>query len=309
MTNTLIRQLVKPFSNTGHSTRFLVTREVLVLFSTYLVYSISKNLIDATPILRAFGNAWSLVALEKQLGIAHEATIQVWASAYSMGFMTFLAYFYSVGLWIALLGSAAFLFIHNRRLYWSLRNIYIVTMISAVVVFAFYPLAPPRMLPGYGMADVAKMLGLIPEAGSRSFFGYNEFAAMPSLHIAWSSLITLAWFRLSWRWAKIGSSIFLAMMTLAVIATANHYVLDVVGGALLLVFAMWIVGLPTSLKKLMRDRDLRDLRELMRGWPQPFPESGFRVGYHRNYTPQYAAVHSAAPASGPVGDSSWRILS
>ena len=125
------------FKNTGHTSRFLATREVLVLFTTYLVYSVSKNLIDPTPILKAFSNAWSLIALENRLGLAHEATIQLWASAYSMGFMTFLAYFYSVGLWLALLGSAAFLFVYNRRMYWSLRNIYVITMISAVVIFAF----------------------------------------------------------------------------------------------------------------------------------------------------------------------------
>lgn len=300
--------LITTFRNTGHKTRFLVVREVLLLFSTYLVYSISKNIIDSTPILKAFGNAWSLIELEKRLGLAHESTIQIWASVYSMGFMTFLAYLYSVGLWVALLGSAAFLFYYNRRLYWTLRNVYMVTMLSAVVVFAFYPLAPPRLLPGYGMADVATMLGLIPESGSRSFFGYNEFAAMPSLHIAWSSLITLAWFRLGWGWGKVISSVYLILMTIAVIATANHYVLDVVAGVLLLVFALWLVGVPKSLKRLLEDRDIRDLREMVRHWPQPFPETGFRIGYHRKYTPKSIPVHPGSYAQNPYGDSPWGIF-
>lgn len=301
--------IANTFRNTGHTARFLASREVLLLFSTYLIYSISKNLIDSTPILRAFGNAWSLISLEKQLGLAHEATIQVWTSAYSMGFMTFLAYFYAVGLWVALLGSAAFLFIYNRRVYWSLRTVYIITMISAVVIFAIYPLAPPRLLPGYGMADVAKMLGLIPEAGSRSFFGYNEFAAMPSLHIAWSSLITLAWFKVGWRWGKIISVIYLFLMTLAVIATGNHYVLDVVAGVLLFLFAAWLIGVPASLKKMLEDRDLRDLRELVWHWSYPFPEGGFRVGYDRKYMPQGSPARTNVSAVGSFADSSLHRLS
>ena len=298
------KSLLRYFKNTGHTTRFLATREVLLLFSTYLVYSVSKNIIDSTPILKAFSNAWALVRLEKQLGIAHEATIQVWASVYSTGFLHILTYFYAIGLWLALLGSAAFLFIHNRRLYWSMRNMYLITMAIAVITFAVYPLAPPRLLPGYGMADVTTMLGLLPKEGSRSFFGYNEFAAMPSLHIAWSALIFLAWYRIGWKWGKVISGTYFALMTLAVIATANHYVLDVIAGLALIVVAMWIVGLPTSLKKLLENRDLNDLRDIAISWPQPFPEGGYRVGYHRPVAP--APVPHSASA---FDDSSWRILS
>ncbi len=278
---------------------------MLLLFSTYLVYSISKNLIDSTPILKAFGNAWALVEFEKSLGIAHESTIQVWASLHSVVFLNFLGYFYAIGLWVALLGSAVYLFARNRRLYWPMRNIYLVTMLSAVIIFAVYPLAPPRLLPGYGMTDVASVLGLLPKEGSRSFFGYNEFAAMPSLHIAWSSLIVYAWYKLGSRLGMAISSIYLALMTLAVVATANHYILDVVAGVLLLLAAMWIVDLPASVKKMLEYRDLKDLREMMKGWPQPFPESGYRAGYHRNVNPVYATAGPTAP----VADGSWRILS
>jgi membrane-associated phospholipid phosphatase len=161
------------------------------------------------------------------------------------------------------------------------------------------------------MTDVATMLGLIPDAGSRTFFGYNEFAAMPSLHIAWSALIAVAWFKMKWKWGKILSSVYLVLMTLAVVATANHYVLDVVAGVLLLVFAAWAVGWPTRLKRLLEDRDMRDLRELgqmVRRWPHPFPETGFRMGYHRNYTPQSVLIHHAVRAQNPYGDSPWGVF-
>lgn len=255
--------------------------------------------------MKAFGNAWALIEFERKLGIAHESTIQVWASLHSTAFLHFLAYFYAIALWVALLGSAFFLFTMHRRLYWPLRNIYLVTMLTAVVVFAIYPLAPPRLLPGYGMTDVAHSLGLLPTEGSRSFFGYNEFAAMPSLHIAWSSLIALAWFKLGWKWPKVVAVVYLALMTLAVVATANHYILDVVAGVLLLLFAIWIVGLPRSVRKMLADRDLRDLRDIMQSWPKPFPESGFLGGYHRNYEPMRIPVSSGTPFS----DSSYRILS
>lgn len=305
MNTKLVSYLVHFGRNSGHSNRFLATREVLLLFSTYLIYSVSKNAIDSTPILQAFSNAWALVRFEESLGIAHESTIQVWAGLHSVGFLHFLAYFYSIALWIALLGSAAFLFIRNRRIYWPLRNMYLITMLSAVVIFAVYPLAPPRMLPGYGMTDVAQVLGLMPQEGSRSFFGFNEFAAMPSLHIAWSSLIVFAWFKVGNKLGMVLSLAYLALMTLAVVATANHYILDVVAGLLLLLFAMWLVGLPTSVKKMLEHRDLKDLRHIVKRWPQPFPESGFRMGYHRKINPVMVPVGPVIP----YRDASWRILS
>ena len=154
------------------------------------------------------------------------------------------------------------------------------------------------------MTDVAQVLGLLPSEGSRSFFGYNEFAAMPSLHIAWSSLILFAWYKLGSKWGKIISSAYVALMMLAVVATANHYILDVVAGVLLLLFAMWVVGLPASVKKMLEDRDLRDLRGKMIGWPQLYPESGFRMGYHRSINPVPVPVGMDAP----FGGTTWRLL-
>lgn len=277
--------------NNHHSTRFLAVREVLVVVGTYMVYSLSKNLIDSTPVLQAFSNAWKLVALQERLGLAQEATIQVWASNYSMGFMAFLAYLYSIGLWVALMGSAILLFAFRRDLYWRLRTVFLITMGVAVIVFALYPVAPPRMLPDYGMTDVVVMLGLNPIEHSDSIFSYNRFAAMPSLHIAWSVLITLAWFKMGWKWGRLLAVAYLGFMTLAVIATANHYIMDVIGGVLLLIFALWMTGLPRRLRVLTGDRDLREMIPALT--TAAFPETGYRDRYYQR-TPVHVPV-------GPVG--------
>jgi hypothetical protein len=293
--------LQKLFSNTGHTTRFLAVRETLLLVSSYLAYTLCKNQVDSTPVLAALGNAWDLVHVERSLGIAHEATLQTWAGAYSMGFLTFLGYFYAIGLWVALLGSAVIFFAYYRMLYWSLRNVYMITMLVAVVIFAVYPLAPPRMLPGYGMADIAGMYGLIPKEGSRSVLGFNEFAAMPSLHIAWSTLIMLAWWKIRFKWGKTLGITFLLFMTVAVVATANHYILDVFGGALLFAFALWVVGLPRGIRRLVNDYDLQ---EMMPSWPHPFLGGGLRAGYHRNTEPLHAPVAHGSS----LADSAWRMI-
>jgi hypothetical protein len=290
--------LVQLFSNRGHTTRFLAIREVLLILGTYIVYSSSKNIIDPTPVLRAFSNAWEVVDFERNLGLAHEATIQNWASNYSMGFLGFLAYLYAVGLWIALIGSAALLFSFRREIYWRVRTIFLITMGVALVVFAIYPLAPPRMLPNFGMADVVVLLGLNPVEYSDSPFSYNKYAAMPSLHIAWSILIFVAWIRVGWRWGKLIAGLYLVLMTLAVIATANHYVIDVLAGGLLLIFAFWLMNANSVFRKMVEDRDLRDI---LPHWPRLVPDGPYAPGLQ------------GAPAMPPVvfgyaRDDSFRIL-
>jgi hypothetical protein len=169
---------------------------------------------------------------------------------------------------------------------------------TAVVIFALYPLAPPRLLPEYGMTDIVVMMGLNPVEKSDSAFSYNKFAAMPSLHIAWSVLITLAWFKVGWKPAKVISSVYLGLMTLAVIATANHYVLDVFAGVLLLVFAVWVIDLPLKVRRMLEDRDFRHLKP---AWVSAFPETGYRSAYYQS-TPSAAGP---LPVGGPPESTYW----
>jgi membrane-associated phospholipid phosphatase len=234
--------------------RFLATREISLVVGCYLAYAAAKNAFDSTPVLRAFGNAWKLVNLEKALGLHVEARVQVLTARMSDVFLYAIAWFYWVGLWVGLIATAVLLFTLRRKLYFEMRTIFLVTLGTALVIFAIYPLAPPRMLPGYGVSDMVTLLGLNPMENSRSVFSYNKFAAMPSLHVTWAALIALAWARAGWKWPTIVGVIYFTLMTFAVIATANHYTLDVVGGLALLAFAVWWV--------LYRNQRPRVLREM-----------------------------------------------
>ena len=234
--------------------KFLAAREASLVVGCYLAYAAAKNAFDSTPVLKAFGNAWKLVGLEKSLGLDVEARVQVFTARASDFFLTAIAWFYWVGLWVGLIATAVVLFTLRRKLYFEMRTIFLVTLVTALAIFAIYPLAPPRMLPGYGVSDMVTMLGLNPMENSRSVFSYNKFAAMPSLHVTWAALIALAWARAGWKWPAIVGFIYFVLMTFAVVATANHYTLDVVGGLALLAFAIWWV--------LYRNQHPRVAREL-----------------------------------------------
>lgn len=215
-----------------------ITKELAIIGAAYLTFALAKNLTDPSPVLRAVSNGWGVLRLENALALNHESFIQQIIGRISLGLLIALTYFYAVGMWIGLVGTAVVLFIKNRVAYVELRRTFLLTMILGAVIFAIYPLAPPRFMPGFGMTDTVSLLGLDPAPNSNSAISYNRFAAMPSLHYAWALLVMVGAFKIGGSWAKVGGFVFQLLMFVAIIATANHYVLDALAGALLLLVAI-----------------------------------------------------------------------
>ncbi len=150
------------------------------------------------------------------------------------------------------LAFAVWVFLRRRALFSFLRNIFLVTNTFAVLLYESFPLAPPRLASGlrydghpYHFLDAVF-------GGARGLkVGFNEYAAMPSVHVAWALIVglTLAWAvrPLLLRLAALAYPI---VMILVVIITGNHYILDVLGavgvvlasGALVTLYTWWRQG-------------------------------------------------------------------
>ena len=129
-------------------------------------------------------------------------------------------------------------------LYRPLRNSLVLVNVIGFVVFWRFPVAPPRMLDGF--TDVV--------ASTHAFGSWhtgalasaaNQLAAMPSLHMAWAAWCTLA----LWRPAnapvvRVLAVAYPCLTALAVLATGNHFLLDIVGGLAVLAIAVLLVGSP-----------------------------------------------------------------
>ena len=131
-------------------------------------------------------------------------------------------------------------FITARDTYYKYRTVLLVSFGIAVVVFAIYPLAPPRMMGELGFVDTLQLLGPTQHISRNEFFSYNMYAAMPSMHFAWALLISMAWASTSYRWAKAVAIVYQTLMAMAVIITGNHYFVDVIA-AIPLVMASFYV--------------------------------------------------------------------
>jgi hypothetical protein len=107
------------------------------------------------------------------------------------------------------------------------RNALVLVNAIGLAVFWLLPVAPPRLLGGF--VDSGVVSGITTQV---SHVSPDLYAAMPSLHIGWASWVLLQVFAATAnRVARGLAGAHLAVTTIVVVATANHFVLDVAAGA------------------------------------------------------------------------------
>jgi hypothetical protein len=118
------------------------------------------------------------------------------------------------------------------------RNALIAGNVIGLVVFWLYPVAPPRMLPGYHdvTAAAVPLFSSLLEGKAA-----GQFASLPSLHVTWALWVAVAAAALTRR-PVLRAAVWLypALAVIDVLATANHYWLDVITatGVLALAYAL-----------------------------------------------------------------------
>jgi membrane-associated phospholipid phosphatase len=189
----------------------------------------------------AVHNALELIRLQQALGVAWET----WFQSLIIGSDALVAlanWVYIYGHWPVIATVAVVLFLARRDRYRLLRNAVFISGAIGFLFFAFVPLAPPRLL-SLGLVDTvaeqsAAYRALQPPALA------NQFAAMPSLHFGWNLLVGIVVFGTTRRLLVRAFAVLLpAAMAVAVVATANHFVLDVVVGAVVV-----LVGLALAVR-------------------------------------------------------------
>jgi len=201
-----------------------VVREVLLLGSMYVVYSIGR-IYAAAHSAAAFDNAHRLVGWERALGLPNEAGLQ--HAFLQVPHMAQAAnYFYA---WVHFpLTAAVLIWLSVRRpaAYKGVRSTLMALTGLALVGHTVFPLAPPRMLPDLGWVDTGIKFGQSVYGPTSDSGMANQFAAMPSLHVGWAALVaivTIMVTRSKWRWLWLAHPV----VTFAVVVlTANHYWFD-----------------------------------------------------------------------------------
>jgi hypothetical protein len=104
----------------------------------------------------------------------------------------------------------------------------------ALIGFWLFPLAPPRLMPALGIIDTVHGAQDFskPNYGTLTALT-NQYAAMPSLHFGWALWCGLVIAVIAPKWWMKALGLLHPLFTVsAIVATGNHWVLDAVGGAL-----------------------------------------------------------------------------
>ena len=176
----------------------------------------------------ALERAGSILWLERALHLPSEASVQRLVLPHP-GLVGAVDRYYA---YAHLNGTAVFLVL----LWWRRRDVYpavrVVVVLStlACLLVQIVPVAPPRLLPGAGFVDTALQRG-------ESVYGpygtgmANQLSAMPSVHVAWASIVAWYLWRYGprsgrWVWVRWFGVAHLAVTVFVVVASANHWWLD-----------------------------------------------------------------------------------
>jgi membrane-associated phospholipid phosphatase len=199
----------------------------MVLFQLY-------KMVRKTFIVRGetigFNNAEQIIDFERRLHLFFEPRLQHWIMQHEW-LIRGLNWYYAGFMW-TFYGCCVLAMILAPARYPRLRRVFLLSMLLALPWYAIYPLAPPRFMPQYGLFDTLAIYGPNYFKESGGLVAANHFAAMPSMHIGWT---TIGGFMLAAAipYRRIGAILGLthvSLMTLTVMATGNHYVADVIGG-------------------------------------------------------------------------------
>ncbi len=225
--------------------------EVVIIGVFYGVYTLIRNQFGSEigGIKQvALNNAYAVIEFERALGSFVEQSIQeAFLPGGALGaewFIRFWNVYYGTLHFAATIGVMILLYRRNPVRYGQWRTVLAATTGLALVGFTLYPLMPPRLLNDcgpfggcdgeYGFVDTLVDPGGLWSFGAESAMAEisNQYAAMPSLHVAWALWCAWAVFPvLRRRWSRVLWVAYPAFTVFAVIVTANHFWIDAVGGA------------------------------------------------------------------------------
>ncbi|MDX3538980.1 phosphatase PAP2 family protein [Streptomyces sp. MB09-01] len=257
---TVVETETRPGSDSALLTRLRAPRrpriwfEVLLIAVSYWTYSLIRNAVPEQKTI-ALANADWIWGVERNLGIAIEESVN-----HAVNSVTWLIvgmnYYYATLHFVVTIGVLVWIYRFHPGRYAATRLVLFATTGVALVGYYFYPLAPPRLMNGQNFVDtvlVHHTWGSMASGNLKQMS--NQYAAMPSMHIGWSLWCGLTIFAVaSAPWARILGLLYPTATLVVIVATANHFWLDAVGGMICLAFGYtvsrsWYGSMPHRLPR------------------------------------------------------------
>lgn len=204
-------------------------QEIGFIAIVYYLYSLVRNAVPSHD-AGAFNRARTILSIERRLHISIEHAVNSFVAG--QHWLAYICnYYYATLHFVVTIAVLVWVYLKHPMRYRAMRSVLLLTNLVALVGFWLLAVAPPRMLTGF-VDTVVKFHTWGSFASPGLAKESNQFAAMPSLHIGWSLWSALAIVTLARRrWVRVLGAIYPLATVFVIIGTANHFVLDAVGGA------------------------------------------------------------------------------
>jgi membrane-associated phospholipid phosphatase len=209
----------------------------LALWAGFLLaYQVARGVADRNPAL-AFENGLKVIDLEQRANSLIEVSLQ--SFVHSSNFLiAATSYTYWLSQFTVLGLALLWVYLRRNEAFLRFRNLLMLANLIGLAGYVFLPTAPPRMFPGFGFSDTLALFGGLNHGSGLVELASNPYAAMPSLHAADALIVgvTLAMICRSWT-ARLLWLAWPAWVWFSVMATGNHFWLDIAAGALVAALA------------------------------------------------------------------------
>jgi hypothetical protein len=225
---------------------------VLFLGSLYLAYSLTRLRFTA-GYSDALHNAHRVLGAENSVVRDFDLPLNHAVISHALIGIP-AAWYYATAHYLCTAAMLVWLWRRHPDAYARARAALVAITVIGLAVFVLFPVAPPRLLHGSAFVDgMARwsnfgFWGTGASAPRGAEHLTNQYAAMPSLHVGWA--LWCAWwtFKLSdksrSRWTAWLHPLITAVV---VVATANHYSVDVIAGVAVVLIGEILVYLAVRL--------------------------------------------------------------
>jgi membrane-associated phospholipid phosphatase len=215
-------------------------RQLLIWFGFLLAYQVARGVADRDP-ARAFANGWKVIDLEQRLTGLGELTFQGWTHS-SRLLETLVSWTYWNSEFTVVGIALLWVYLRRNEAFTRFRNTILFANVLGLVGYVLLPVAPPRMFGAIGFEDTLSQIGGLNHGSGLIELASNPYAAMPSLHAAdaliagviLASAVRRPLFKVLW-------ILWPVWVWFSVMATGNHFWLDVLAGIVLAAIALAVV--------------------------------------------------------------------
>jgi len=203
-------------------------------------YQVARGLADRNP-PKAFDNGLHVIGIERHANALFEVTLQRLVDG-SQVLATAASWTYWNSEFTVLGLALLWVYLRRNEGFVNFRNSILLANVIGLIGYVLLPTAPPRMFPDLGFSDTLSNFGELNHGSGVIEFAANPYAAMPSLHAADALIVGLVLASVCRsKVAKVLWLLWPAWVWFSVMATGNHFWLDVVAGVIVASIALVVV--------------------------------------------------------------------